>query len=193
MKWYAWLFAFTTILACGLLLPGVQANAIAASVTTAFGVDTWVTAVVLTLLLAFIIFGGLKRIANFASAVVSFMAIAYIVVAFAIILLNITQVPTMFKRVISSAFGFEPAFGGILGMAVLWGVRRGVYSNEAGQGTAPHALRQPPFRTQPNRASCRHFLFTSIRCSSVLLRDSCCLSPVSTTWRIPPEPLYTPA
>lgn len=139
VKWYAWLFAFTTIIACGLLLPGVQANAIAASVSTAFGIDTWITAVALTLLLAFIIFGGLKRIASFASAVVPFMALAYITVAFIIILLNITQVPAMIKLVFSSAFGFEPAFGGILGMAVLWGVRRGVYSNEAGQGTAPHA------------------------------------------------------
>ncbi|MGB4247913.1 MAG: alanine/glycine:cation symporter family protein [Pseudohongiellaceae bacterium] len=139
IKWFAWTFAFTTILACGLLLPGVQANAIAGSINTAFNIDTRITAVALALLLGFIIFGGLRRIANFASAVVPFMAIAYVGVALIIILLNITQVPAMIVLIFRSAFGFDPAFGAILGLAIMWGVRRGVYSNEAGQGTAPHA------------------------------------------------------
>ncbi len=139
IKWFAWLFAFTTILACGLLLPGVQANAIASSINTAFQIDTRITATALAVLLAFIIFGGLRRIANFASAVVPFMAVAYIAVALVVILLNITQVPAMIALVFRSAFGFDPAFGAILGLAIMWGVRRGVYSNEAGQGTAPHA------------------------------------------------------
>jgi AGCS family alanine or glycine:cation symporter len=139
MKRYAWVFAFVTIISCGLLLPGVQANAIAASMQTAFGLDTGVTAVALALLVGFIIFGGLKRIARFASAAVPFMAIAYVGVALVIILLNITQVPAMLWLIISSALGFNSAFGAILGLAIMWGVRRGVYSNEAGQGTAPHA------------------------------------------------------
>lgn len=139
MKRYAWVFAFVTIISCGLLLPGVQANAIANSMQTAFGVDTSITAVALALLVGFIIFGGLKRIARFASAAVPFMAIAYIGVALTIILLNITQVPAMLWLIISSALGFNSAFGAILGLAIMWGVRRGVYSNEAGQGTAPHA------------------------------------------------------
>lgn len=139
MKRYAWVFAFVTIISCGLLLPGVQANAIANSMQTAFGVDTTYTAAALALLVGFIIFGGLKRIARFASAAVPFMAIAYIGVALVIILLNITQVPAMLWLIISSALGFNSAFGAILGLAIMWGVRRGVYSNEAGQGTAPHA------------------------------------------------------
>jgi len=139
MKRYAWVFAFVTIISCGLLLPGVQANAIANSMQTAFGVDTSITAIALALLVGFIIFGGLKRIARFASAAVPFMAIAYILVALTIILLNITQVPAMLWLIISSALGFNSAFGAILGLAIMWGVRRGVYSNEAGQGTAPHA------------------------------------------------------
>lgn len=139
IKWFAWTFAFTTILACGLLLPGVQANAIAGSINTAFNIDTRITAAALALLLGFIIFGGLRRIANFASAVVPFMAIAYVGVALIIILINITQVPAMIALIFRSAFGFDPAFGAILGLAIMWGVRRGVYSNEAGQGTAPHA------------------------------------------------------
>jgi len=139
MKRYAWVFAFVTIISCGLLLPGVQANAIADSMQTAFGVDTSITAVALALLVGFIIFGGLRRIARFASAAVPFMAVAYVGVALFIILINITQVPAMLWLIISSALGFNSAFGAILGLAIMWGVRRGVYSNEAGQGTAPHA------------------------------------------------------
>ena len=139
IKWFAYLFAITTVLACGFLLPGVQANTIASSMNTAFGLDTSVTAIALALLLGFIIFGGLMRIASFASIVVPFMAAAYIIIATIVIVLNIEQVPAMFKLVISSAFGFDSAFGGLLGMAIMWGVKRGVYSNEAGQGNAPHA------------------------------------------------------
>ncbi len=139
MKRFAWVFAFTTIISCGLLLPGVQANAIASSVGTAFDVNTPVTAVLLAVLLGFIIFGGLRRIAKFASAVVPFMAIAYIGVALFIVLINIQLVPHMLWLIVSSALGLDSAFGAILGLAVMWGVRRGVYSNEAGQGTAPHA------------------------------------------------------
>lgn len=139
IKWFAYIFAFVTVLACGFLLPGVQANAIASSMSTAFGLDTLYTAAALILVLWFIIFGGLMRIATFASIVVPFMASAYLFVAVVIILINITEVPAMFRLIFSSAFGFDSAFGGLLGMAVLWGVKRGVYSNEAGQGMAPHA------------------------------------------------------
>lgn len=139
MKRYAWVFAFTTIVSCGLLLPGVQANAIAESVHTAFAVDNKITALILAILLGFIIFGGLRRIAKVASAVVPFMAIAYVGVAIVVILINIDLVPHMLWLIITSALGFDSTFGAILGLAVMWGVRRGVYSNEAGQGTAPHA------------------------------------------------------
>jgi len=124
MKRYAWVFAFVTIFSCGLLLPGVQANAIADSMQTAFGLDTSVTAVALALLVGFIIFGGLRRIARFASAAVPFMAIAYVGVALVIVLLNITQVPAMLWLIITSALGFISAFGGIPGLAIMWGVRR---------------------------------------------------------------------
>ncbi len=139
MKRYAWVFAVVTILACGVLLPGIQANAISSSVQTAFNVDPGVTAVGLALLLGFIIFGGLRRIAAFAATVVPFMALAYIAIACIVIAMHIDQLPATFMLVIRSAFGFDSAFGGILGMAIMWGVRRGVYSNEAGQGNGPHA------------------------------------------------------
>ena len=139
MKWYAWLFAIVTVFACGLLLPGVQANSIASSVNTAFGIDPNVTAAVLAVLIGLIIFGGVKRIAHFTQVVVPFMALGYIMVALVIILLNIGKLPEVVMLIIKSAFGLEAGFGAIVGMAIQWGVKRGVYSNEAGQGTGPHA------------------------------------------------------
>jgi AGCS family alanine or glycine:cation symporter len=139
MKWYAWVFAIATIFACGILLPGVQANSIGSALETAFGLSPNVTAGVIAILLGFIIFGGVKRIASFASAVVPFMALSYIIVACVIIAINIEQLPDVVMLVIRSAFGLDAGFGAILGLAIMWGVKRGIYSNEAGQGTAPHA------------------------------------------------------
>jgi len=139
VKWYALLFAFVTVIATGLLLPGVQANSIAESLKTAAGVDTTVTGVLLAIALAFIIFGGVKRIATFAEYVVPFMALGYIVVACIIVALHIDQLPNVLGLIFRSAFAMDAAFGAIIGMAIQWGVKRGVYSNEAGQGTGPHA------------------------------------------------------
>ncbi len=147
-KWYAMIFALATILACGFLLPGVQSNSIGNAMATAFGsgdmVDTGIgilssgkilTGAIICVVLAFIIFGGIKRIAHFTQIVVPFMALTYIVVAFIIILLNIEQVPGIFAMIFEDAF--TPMAG--IGAAIGWGVKRGVYSNEAGQGTGPHA------------------------------------------------------
>ena len=139
MKWYAWLFAIVTIFSCGLLLPGVQANSIAASLDIAFGLNPNVTAAILAVLLSFIIFGGVKRIASFSSMVVPFMALGYIIVACVIIAINIEKLPAVILLIWKSAFGLEAGFGAILGQAIMWGVKRGVYSNEAAQGTGPHA------------------------------------------------------
>lgn len=139
IKWYAWLFAFATVFACGLLLPGVQANSIASSLQTAVGVSPNVTAALLAIVLGFIIFGGVKRIASFAEIVVPFMALGYIIVACVVIALHIEQLPAAFKLILASAFGADAAYGAVLGLAIEWGVKRGVYSNEAGQGTGPHA------------------------------------------------------
>ena len=139
MKWYAWAFTIVTIVATGFLLPGVQANGIAQSMTTAWDVPPAVTAAFVVVALGFIIFGGVKRIARFAELVVPFMALAYMLVALVILLLSWDTVPEMFMLVIRSAFGLDAGFGAMLGLAVEWGVKRGIYSNEAGQGTTPHA------------------------------------------------------
>ena len=147
-KWYAWIFAIATIIACGALLPTVQSNSIGVAVTMVFGsgniVETALgpiemtklyTAVFIVLILGFIIFGGVKRIANFTQVVVPFMALAYIIIACVMIFLHIDRLGDVFMLIITDAF--SPMAG--VGAAIGWGVKRGVYSNEAGQGTGPHA------------------------------------------------------
>src|SRR5690606_15732142 len=138
-KWYAWLFAVVTIIACGFLLPVVQVNTLATGMANAFGVPPLLIASGIAIALALIIFGGVKRIATFAEVVVPFMAVAYILVAFVIMVLNPENVVDMLALIFESAFGMHAGFGAMLGLAIEWGVKRGIYSNEAGQGTGPHA------------------------------------------------------
>ena len=138
-KIYAIVFAIATIFACGILLPGVQSNAIGSSIKNAFAVDsTWI-GIGLAVLLGLIIFGGVKTIANVTQYVVPFMAIAYILVAVIIMIMYYERIPEIFSLIFSSAFGADAAFGGIIGAMITIGVKRGVYSNEAGQGTGAHA------------------------------------------------------
>jgi alanine or glycine:cation symporter, AGCS family len=138
-KWFAWTFAVATIVACGVLLPTVQANGIASSMHNAFGVSPTVSAIGMAGLLAFIIFGGVRRIAVFAEWVMPFMAAGYVLAAIAIMIIKADKVPEMFSLIFRSAFGAEAAYGAVIGLAVEWGVKRGIYSNEAGQGTGPHS------------------------------------------------------
>jgi AGCS family alanine or glycine:cation symporter len=138
-KWYAILFAVATVLATGVLLPGVQSNSIAAAFQNAWNVPTTVTAALVVIALGIIIFGGVKRIARFAEVAVPFMALSYVLVALVIMVINIDQLPAVLALIFKSAFGFHAGFGAVLGLAVQWGVKRGIYSNEAGQGTGPHS------------------------------------------------------
>lgn len=139
IKWYAVLFAVATILSTALFLPGVQSNSIALSMHNAFQVPVAYTGAGVAILLGLIIFGGVKRIGKVAEIVVPFMAGAYILMAIIIMFLHIQEIPSVIMLIVKSAFKLEPAFAGVFGMAVAWGVKRGIYSNEAGQGTAPHA------------------------------------------------------
>jgi len=147
-KWYGWVFAVLTVFACGLLLPGVQANAIGNAVDLAVGnggvvatpIGEYATAkvvmaAVVTTFLAIIIFGGVKRIAHFTQVVVPLMAVLYVLSALAIIAMNLGAVPAVFGLIVSDAFTPMAGLGAVIG----WGVKRGIYSNEAGQGTGPHA------------------------------------------------------
>ncbi|QEQ97059.1 alanine/glycine:cation symporter family protein [Neptunomonas concharum] len=147
-KWFAWIFAIATIMACGVMLPGVQSNGIGNAAELAFGSGAMIStsmgdlsftkiiaAISIVLILSFIIFGGVKRIASFTQVVVPFMALAYIVIACSVVALNLEQLPGIIGMIISDAFTPMAGFGAAIG----WGVKRGVYSNEAGQGTGPHA------------------------------------------------------
>jgi len=147
-KWYAWIFAMSTVLATGFLLPGVQANAIGNAVDLAvgggalidspFGEVSQVKLMVgsaVVVFLGIIIFGGVKRIAHFTQFVVPIMALGYIISALVIIIMNISAVPGVFALIFNDAFTPMAGFGAAIG----WGVKRGIYSNEAGQGTGPHA------------------------------------------------------
>ncbi|MCO4849883.1 alanine/glycine:cation symporter family protein [Bacillus vallismortis] len=138
IKWFAVLFAVAALIAMALLMPGVQSNSIAAGVQNAFGISPAITGGVLVLLLGFIIFGGVKRIASAAQMIVPFMAIGYILLSFIIIVMNVSELPAVISLIFKSAFALDSAFGGLIGMAISWGVKRGIYSNEAGQGTGPH-------------------------------------------------------
>ena len=137
-KWYAWTFAVATVIAMGFCLPGIQANSIAAAMENAWSVPVEYTACGLAVGLLLIVVGGVKRIAHFAQVAVPLMAAGYIAISFFVVFANIDMVPTVVKLIINSAFGIDAGFGAIVGMAVQWGVKRGVYSNEAGQGSGPH-------------------------------------------------------
>ncbi|WP_067475895.1 alanine/glycine:cation symporter family protein [Nocardia amamiensis] len=138
-KAYGFVFAAVTVLACGVLLPSVQSNSMASAMHQAWGVSHWVVAVGTVIVLAFVIIGGVKRIAAFAAVVVPFMAIVYIALALVIVAVNASEIPGIMRMIVASAFGADSVFGAIIGSAVMWGVKRGVYSNEAGQGTGPHS------------------------------------------------------
>lgn len=147
IKWYAVLFAVVTIISTGFLLPGVQSNSIASSMNNAFqittndvlGIPVNYVGLAIIALLALIIFGGVKRLGQASEYIVPFMAGAYILMAIIIIGMNISQIPAVMSLILKSAFNMESLYSGVFGMAIAWGIKRGIYSNEAGQGTAPHA------------------------------------------------------
>lgn len=134
-KWLAIISAILTMSVMSFLWPGVQANTVALSMNGAFGFPTYAIGIVITGLLAVIIFGGIKRIAKVAEYIVPFMAVAYLIVCLIILAFNIHEVPRAFSLIVSSAFNFDSTFGGIVGSAIALGVQRGVFSNGAGIGS----------------------------------------------------------
>lgn len=134
-KVFATVFAVAAVIGLGFLSPQIQSNGIATSFHNTFGVEKWIVGVVLAVLLALIIIGGVKRIAKIAEIVTPFMAIGYITLSIVILIVNASEVPAAFSNMIRSAFGFNEAFAGILGWTISMGVKRGLYSNEAGQGS----------------------------------------------------------
>lgn len=137
-KWLGMIFAVVGVAAMAILMPTVQSNSIAVAMDNAFNIPAWVSGAFLVVFIGIIIIGGVKRIATAASIIIPFMAGAYILVALIIIIMNVTKIPEVFGLIFSSAFGANEMFSGILGAAIAWGVKRGIYANEAGQGTGPH-------------------------------------------------------
>jgi AGCS family alanine or glycine:cation symporter len=139
--WAAVLFSLTLILSFGLVFNAVQANSIAAAVEGAFGVPKLATGLVVAAVAGVVIFGGIPQIARVASYIVPVMAVAYVLLAVVVLALNIGEVPTMLVTIVQSALGLEAAAGGVTGgiaAAMLNGVKRGLFSNEAGMGSAPN-------------------------------------------------------
>lgn len=136
-KWLAVVFAACAVVACGVFLPPVQANGIAISFANTLDVNTAWIGLAVALLIGIVVIGGVKRIANVAQIVAPFMAVLYILLSIVILVIHAGEVPAVFGDMIRSAFGMNEVLGGILGSTIAWGVKRGIYSNEAGQGTAP--------------------------------------------------------
>ena len=133
------LFAVLISVTFGLIYVSVQANTIALSVEKAFGVETWVMGIVLSVLAALVIFGGLSRIATFTTFLVPIMAGLYLLIALIIVVMHIDAVPGMFALILHDAFSPQAAVGGGIGTVILTGIRRGLFSNEAGEGSIPNA------------------------------------------------------
>lgn len=139
--WAAVIFALALILSFGLVFNAVQANSIADAMEGAFGVPNIWVGVVVAVLAGVVIFGGLRSIARFAEMVVPVMAGIYVLMALYVIAVNITEVPGVLATIVRSAFGLEEAAGGVAGSvtaAMLNGIKRGLFSNEAGMGSAPN-------------------------------------------------------
>lgn len=132
-------FAILLTLCFGFIFNSVQSNTISQSFMDVFGVPDWVVGLGLVLLTGIIIFGGVHRIVKVTQLIVPIMAVFYIIIALYIVLVNITQVPAMFTLIIEHAFGLKEVVGGGIGVAIMQGVRRGLFSNEAGMGSVPNA------------------------------------------------------
>ena len=135
MKWLGVVFAVITVIACGIFLTTVQANGVSTAVNNAFPVSTLAAGIVLAVLLGLVIFGGVQRIARVASIITPFMALGYIVMSLVVIGFHINEVPEVLGSIVKGAFGINPIAGGIIGSTIAMGVKRGIFSNEAGQGT----------------------------------------------------------
>ena len=139
--WAAAIFAVCLIISFGLVFNAVQANSIADAMQGPFGAPKLGVGVVIAAFAGIVIFGGLRKIVRFAEFVVPFMAGAYVLLALGVMALNITEVPGILALIVKSAFGLEEAAGGAAGSvtaAMLNGIKRGLFSNEAGMGSAPN-------------------------------------------------------
>ena len=132
-------FSVIITLTFAFVFNSVQSNTIAQSLATTFQIDSSLTGIVLAALTAVIIFGGLKRIANFSAIIVPIFALGYIAITVLVVLLNLEKLPGVLGLIVSDAFSLRNVAGGALGATIMTGARRGLFSNEAGMGSAPNA------------------------------------------------------
>ena len=137
-RWMAILFSVLTILTFGFAFNTVQSNTLCEAVENAFGFSHVYMGVAITTATLIIVFGGIQRIAKFSSIIVPIMALGYIVLALTIVVLNIRELPAIIELIVKNAFGMEQIVGGGLGAALMQGIKRGLFSNEAGMGSAPN-------------------------------------------------------
>lgn len=138
-RWMGILFAVLITFTFGLVFSSVQANTIALAFEEAYGIPRLLMGVLVLIPVALVIFGGIKRIARVAEVLVVVMAIPYVLMALYIVVVNFTEIPRVLGLIVGNAFGLGPAVGGGFGAAIMQGVRRGLFSNEAGMGSAPNA------------------------------------------------------
>lgn len=139
LKFFGILFAIAAVIANGLTGPTIQAFNVAEATENAFGINPAITGAGVAILFALVVFGGVKRIGRVAEIVVPIMAGLYILLALVILGINFTKIPSMFSLIFSCAFNMNAFYGAIWGSAVMWGVKRGIYSSEAGMGSGAHA------------------------------------------------------
>lgn len=137
-NWWAILFAILITVTFGLAYNSVQSNTIALATFNQFGWSRMIVGIVLTALSLAIVCGSIQRISRFSEIVVPIMAVAYIILAITIIAINITSLPDVLSLIVTDAFDFSSAIGGGMGMTMIMGIKRGLFSNEAGEGSAPN-------------------------------------------------------
>lgn len=141
-RWLGVIFAILITITFGLVFNSAQSNTISEALITVFNNDSIkpiYIGIILAIITALIIFGGVKRIARVSGVIVPIMAVLYIGIAFVVIILNIKEIPAVISLIFRNAFGFEEIVGGTFGGMVMIGIKRGLFSNEAGMGSAPNA------------------------------------------------------
>ena len=138
-KWMGILFAVLITLTFGIANQVVQANTLISALSNATGCDNIFIGIALAIMTLIIIFGGIRRIAKFTSLCVPFMAIGFILISIYVIVINIGEMPRVFKQIFDGAFGIKQVTGGLFGATIMQGVKRGLFSNEAGEGSSPNA------------------------------------------------------
>lgn len=137
-KRMAQVFAVLLILSFGLSNNSIQSNSICDAMDEAFGLSSGFVGIILTCLSLLIVFGGIQRVAKVSSVIVPIMATGYFLLAMYVIIMNLDLIPGVFRIIVSDAFGFDQVAGGTIGSTIIYGIKRGLFSNEAGEGSAPN-------------------------------------------------------